>query len=117
MSYPNTPIQFTSRIYQGNANNYTLYGMALLDGGLCQVAQTNGIGLVTFGFVWQGPEIWFFPQEAQSLTTGWTAAAGYTGSGSAITTSWMAASGYAGSSLVITTTWTNSTEFGVEFLI
>lgn len=100
MSYPNTPIVFTSIQNYSDRYNYCAYGMALVDYGLVQVSQINGVGLVTSGLVWQGPEIWFYPQAVDGIATGWTAAAGY--------------SGCAAASL-ITTTWSASQSFGSEF--
>lgn len=82
--------------------------MALLAGGLIQIVQVNGIGLVTNGLIWQGPEIWFDAQAAMNLTTGWTAAAGYMGSATLVSTAWTAAIGYSGSASVYQTTWTKS---------
>lgn len=76
MSYPNTPNKFTNYQNTHEPNNACFYGMANATNGLCQIAQINGIGLVTKGLVWSGPEIWFYPQEAQGLATGWTAWAG-----------------------------------------
>lgn len=52
------------------------------------VSQINGVGLVTGGLVWQKPEIWFDIQSVDGISTGWTAAAGYSGSATLITTSW-----------------------------
>ena len=83
MNYPNTPNYFTSRITQGNPANACPYGMAQLDGGMCQISQINGYGLLTLGFIWQAPEIWFHPQAMDGIgpngasMTVWTAAAGY----------------------------------------
>ncbi len=112
-----TPIIFTSIQNQSNPYNYCLYGMALLTGGLVQVVATNGIGLVTGGLVWQGPIVWFDPQAANPISTGWTACFGYAGSTYTITTGWTAMAGYIGSSSTITTTWSSSQEFGDEFPI
>ena len=115
MSYPNTPNDLaTKSSTPSNTMNYTYYGMANLSGGLIQVAQINGVGLLTNGFVWQMPEIWFYPQEARSLTTGWTASLGYSGSATVIATGWTAALGYFGSTSSISTTWTSPVAFGLE---
>jgi hypothetical protein len=85
---PNTPFVVTNLINQANPFNYTNYGMAMLDYGICQIVQTNAVGMMTYGFVWQGGEIWFDTQSVANLTTGWTAAAGYSGSATLITTIW-----------------------------
>lgn len=117
MSYPNTPILFTSIQNQTNRFNYCHYGMANLSGGMVQITQINGVGLVTNGFVWQGPEIWFYPQNVDGISTGWAASAGYSGcvASSLISTSWTASPGYPGSSVTITTVWTASQSFGDEY--
>lgn len=78
-------------------NQYCAYGMALLDGGICQVDAYNGVGLVTRGLVWQGPWIWWDQQDKLSgytLVTGWTAALGYSGSSIAYVTTWTASQFY-----------------------
>lgn len=55
-----------------NPMNVTCYGQALLDAGLCQIVQTNGVGLVTRGFLWVGGEIWFDKEAQDGITTSWT---------------------------------------------
>lgn len=108
MSYPNTPTTFTSVLYQVDKNNVVHYGMADLSGGMIQIDQINGYGLITNGFLWQFNEIWFYPQEAAPITTTWA-------DGNApITTGWSPCIGYLGSSLVITTNWVNSRSFANE---
>lgn len=116
MSFPYTPTEFTSLKYQSDKNNACFYGMASFTYGLAQVGAINGFGLVTNGFLWQGPGIWFDAETALNLSTGWTAASGYSGSATLIATGWTAAAGYSGSSSVISTTWTATTFAGdLEF--
>lgn len=80
------------------------------------ITQINGVGLVTNGLVWQKPEIWFDFQSVDNISTGWTAAAGYSGSATLYSTGWTAAAGYSGSATLIATSWTESRAFGLEFL-
>ena len=94
-----------------DGNQYCVYGQAELNFGLAVLDGINGAGLVTRGFIWQGPYIWYDQLAAYSgysLFTGWTAAMGYSGSATLIATGWTAAYGYAGSSFTITTGWTAS---------
>ena len=90
MITPNSPLpqNITQKFYLNDPNAYYALGMPLVSGGLVNVVQVNGIGLVTNGFVWQIPELWFAPQSVDGIATGWTAALGYAGSTSVITTSW-----------------------------
>lgn len=108
MNYPNTPNYFTSRITQGNPANACPYGMAQLDGGMCQISQINGYGLLTLGFIWQAPEIWFHPQAMDGI-----------GPNGASMTVWTAAAGYSGcvSASLVVTTWVSSQSFGSEVTI
>lgn len=71
MSYPNTPSTITSVLSQFDKNNVVHYGMADLSGGLIQIDQINGYGLMTNGFLWQFGEIWFYPEDAAPLNTTW----------------------------------------------
>jgi hypothetical protein len=94
-----SPNIFSALVDGFDPNNAAPMGMALLSNGLVQiVASNNGFGQVTRGFIWQGPVIWFDPTSALNLVTGWTAAAGYSGSAT-----------------LIATTWKSSQEFGNEF--
>ncbi len=61
-----------------NPNNVTTYGQALLNTGLCQITQVNGVGLVTRGLCWVAGEIWFDAIAAKPITTSWTDIAGPT---------------------------------------
>lgn len=115
MNLEQTPSTLTANLYQGNRFQYTPMGMALLSGGLVQNVSINGIGLVTKGFIWQGPAIWFDPNAYAPISTSWGAAYGYIGSSFVISTGWTAAIGYSGSASLITTAWTASQSFGDEF--
>lgn len=115
MNLEQTPVLLTSNQSQGNRFQYTPMGMALLSGGLVQNVSINGIGLVTDGFIWQGPAIWFDPNAFAPLSTSWNAASGYVGSSVIIATGWTAAIGYVGSSSVISTLWVASQSFADEF--
>jgi len=121
LSLEQTPHVFTSNLSQGNRFQYTPYGMALLTGGLVQIVSINGVGLVTGGFIWQGPAIWFDPDAPVPLVTGWTACAGYSGCAAAslVATGWTAAAGYSGaaSASLVSTVWALSQSFGDEFPI
>lgn len=116
MSLEQTPYTMTSNVEQHNRFQVCPYGMALLTRGLVQIVSINGYGLMTNGFLWQGPAIWFDAQSAAApFSTSWSAAAGYSGSASLIATGWTAASGYSGSASLILTAWTASQSFGDEF--
>lgn len=110
--HPNSPNSFSITRNQHNPLQFVPYGMAMLTGGLVQVVQINGVGLLTDGFIWQAPEYWFHPQSMYGVSTSWSAAAGYSGcvSASLISNSWTAAAGYSGcaAASLITTAWTNS---------
>lgn len=110
-----TPILFTSLGRQSDPYRYGTYGMALLDQGICQIDAINGVGLLTRGFIWQGPAVWFDPQSMYGVSTNWSAAAGYSGNATLYTTGWTAAIGYAGSATTYATTWVKSQSFGSEF--
>lgn len=97
---PNTPIQFTNKFYRFDQYAYYGLGMPQVTFGFVNIVQVNGVGLLTDGFVWQIPELWFAPESVDGIATGWTAAAGY--------------SGCAAASL-ISTAWTSSQSFGSEF--
>lgn len=113
--HPNSPDQLTMKSSTpANTWNVGFYGMAQLTGGLVQITQINGHGLLTKGFVWQLPELWFDPQSMDGVATGWTAALGYTGSASVLATGWTAAIGYAGSASVISTAWTLASDFAMN---
>jgi hypothetical protein len=116
MSLEQTPVLLTSNVEQHNRFQYCPYGMALLNGGLCQIVSINGIGLVTDGFIWQGPAVWFDAQAYSTpVTTTWSASYGYAGSSLTISTGWTASIGYSGSASLISTSWTASQNFGDEF--
>lgn len=99
----------TSIGVQADPNYYAVYGTAVVSRGIqAQFEAINGVGLVSRGLIWQAPHIWFDPQRAANLTTGWTASLGYAGSATTYATTWAAAFGYSGSTAVISTTWTFS---------
>lgn len=81
---------------QSNPQNYTVYGQAVVTGGLIVQDGISGVGLVTNGFVWTGYDVWFDPQLAAPIVTSWS------NSNALITTSWT------DSNSAITTTWTTS---------
>lgn len=74
------------------------YGEAIVSRGLEVRDAINGLGLVSFGLLWQKFDIWLDTQVVAPLTTVWSAAAG-----SSVSTTWTAAAGAS-----ITTTWTSS---------
>lgn len=86
---------------QKDKSSFSVYGQSLLDYGLCVTDGISGVGLITRGLVWEGYEIWLFTQDVAPVTTGWTAAIGWSGGASLITTSWSGAS-------TPTTAWTLS---------
>lgn len=96
-------------------NSHTVYGEAIVSDGLEVRDGVSGSGLISDGFVWEGYEIWMWPQDATPITTGWTPMIGWSGSASMIATGWTAAAGYSGSASPITTMWTASQVFGTEF--
>lgn len=107
MAVSDSPL--TSIGVQGDPNYYAAYGTAVVSRGLqAQASAVNGVGLLTRGLVWQAGYVWFDPQRAANVSTGWTAALGYSGSAAAYTTGWTASFGYSGSAAAISTTWTFS---------
>lgn len=99
----------TSIGVQADPNYYAVYGTAVVSRGIqAQFDATNGVGLVSRGLIWQAPHIWFDPQRAANLTTGWTSAIGYSGSTAVYVTGWTASAGYSGAATVYATGWTAS---------
>jgi hypothetical protein len=117
VSLDQTPSTLTSNVSQGNRFQYTPYGMAMLSGGLVQITSINGVGLLTNGFIWQAPSIWFDPQAFDGVSTTWAAAYGYPGSSFNILTGWTASAGYSGcaAASLIATSWASSQSFADEF--
>lgn len=98
-------------------NSHVVYGESVVSGGLNVRHGISGAGLISKGFIWEGYEIYLWPQDASPIVTGWTAAAGYSGSATLIATGWTAAAGYSGcaAASLISTTWAVSSNFGNEF--
>lgn len=55
-----------------DANDVYPYAMSNVDFGLTVQGAVNGYGLVTHGFLWQLPEIWFAPQSVDGVSSGWS---------------------------------------------
>lgn len=92
---------------QKDKSSISVYGQSLLNYGVCVSDAISGVGLITKGFLWQGYEIWLWREDSDPVSTGWTAAAGYSGSATLVTTSWTSAAGYSGGVSLVTTAWTS----------
>lgn len=84
------------------AFDVTVEGDALNTRGFVNIGAVSGIGLNTFGFLWDcggiwgpGPFVTWFPGQPDAITTTWA------DSESAVTTTWTDTDG------AITTTWTD----------
>lgn len=65
-----------------DSNNITVYGEAVVSGGLEVRDGVSGYGLVTRGFIYELYNIWLDIQAAAPITTTWA------NSNSSITTTW-----------------------------
>lgn len=88
----------------GAFNDYFPYGEAIITSGLVVRDAIDGLGLVTFGLLWTGGNIWLDIQAVDGISTIWTLPWNTDG----IVTTWT----YPWNTDGITTTWADSV-FGV----
>lgn len=83
----------------------TIKGMALSTDGLTSWDTYEGVGLLTYGFVWPCPGIWYGPYTTPGTTliqTTWASV-------SLVSTSWTLSPG-----ATVSTTWTNFSTYNIE---
>lgn len=90
---------------QRDKSSFSVYGESVVSGGLCVQNGISGAGLITTGFLWEGYEIWLWPEDSSPVSTSWGSANGYSGSASLIVAGWTAAVGYSGSASLVSTAW------------
>lgn len=86
----------------------TIKGMALESNGLTEGHVYDGLGLITFGFIWSCANIWYGPYNsngATAITTNWSLC-------SNVSTTWTLYAGSSGASIV--TNWTVFSTYYIE---
>lgn len=85
----------------------TIRGVALANYGLTEWDTVDGFALMTHGFVYGCPNIWYGPYTSigtTSITTGWTLSANAT-----LSTTWALVAG-----ATVSTTWTDFSTYNIE---